>query len=89
MQNLPVKVQNKLGLHTRAAAKLVALASSFESKIQLKYLERTADCKSIMAIILLGAAKGITLELVVSGNDENDAVKAVINLFENRFGEPE
>lgn len=85
----PITIQNKLGLHTRAAAKLVAIASTFESKIQLKYLERIANCKSIMAIILLGATKGITLELTVSGADETEAVNAVVNLFNNKFGEPE
>lgn len=89
MLNQEIAIQNKLGLHTRAAAKVVALASKFESKIVLKYLERTADCKSIMAIILLGAPKGVTLELSVTGNDEAAASDAIKELFNNRFDEPE
>lgn len=82
-----ITVQNKLGLHTRAAAKLVALASKFESHIRLTYLDRKADCKSIMALILLGAGKGVTLELNVTGTDENAACEAIIALFNSRFGE--
>lgn len=89
MLNQEIAIRNKLGLHTRAAAKVVAIASKFESKIILKYLERTADCKSIMAIILLGAPKGVTLELTVTGSDEAAASDAIKALFENRFDEPE
>ncbi len=89
MLNKEIVIRNKLGLHTRAAAKVVATASTFESKIVLKYLERTADCKSIMAIILLGAPKGVTLELSVTGSDEAAASDAIKKLFENRFDEPE
>lgn len=89
MLNQPIAIRNKLGLHTRAAAKVVAIASQFESKIILKYHERSADCKSIMAIILLGAPKGVTLELTVTGNDEADACSAIKALFDNRFDEPE
>lgn len=89
MLNESITVQNKLGLHTRAAAKLVALASQFESKIQLQHNERLADCKSIMAIILLGGSKGTHMNLLITGADELEARDAIINLFENRFGEVE
>ena len=89
MLNQLITITNKLGLHTRAAAKVVSTAGAFESKVVLKYLERTADCKSIMAIILLGAPKGVTLELTVTGSDEIEASKAIEELFNNRFGEPE
>ncbi len=89
MLNQSIAIRNKLGLHTRAAAKVVAVASTFESKIILKYLERTADCKSIMAIILLGAPKGVTLELTVTGTDEVAAGHAIKELFDKRFDEPE
>lgn len=84
-----ITIQNKLGLHTRAAAKLVALANKFESQIELKRNEQTADCKSIMAVILLGATKNMQLELAVSGADEFDARDAVMALFNNKFGEAE
>lgn len=82
-----VTIQNKLGLHTRAAAKLVSLATRFESKIQLHHNERIADCKSIMAIILLGVTKGVTMDLVITGADELEARDAIVTLFNNRFGE--
>jgi phosphocarrier protein len=83
----PVTIQNKLGLHTRAAAKLVSLATRFESKIQLQHNERIADCKSIMAIILLGVTKGVTMDLLITGADELEARDAIVTLFNNRFGE--
>lgn len=82
-----VTIQNKLGLHTRAAAKLVATASKFESKIELIRNDHIADCKSIMSIILLGATKGMTLELVITGADEFDARDAIVNLIIDHFGE--
>jgi len=84
-----VIIQNKLGLHTRAAAKLVTLASKYESKIQLQYNNHLADCKSIMAIILLGVTKGITLNLMITGADELEARDAIVTLFNNRFDEAE
>jgi len=84
-----IMIQNKLGLHTRAAAKLVAVASAFESKTELLHEDRKADCKSIMAVILLGVTKGHTLNLVVTGADELEARDAIVGLINNRFGEAE
>jgi phosphocarrier protein HPr len=83
----PITIQNKLGLHTRAAAKLVATASKFESKIELIRGDHTADCKSIMSLILLGARKGATMDLVVFGGDELEARDAVVKLIDDKFGE--
>jgi len=85
----PITIQNKLGLHTRAAAKLVSLAAQFASKIQLHYNGRVADCKSIMAIILLGLTKGAEAQLIISGEDELEARAAIVNLINDRFGEAE
>lgn len=82
-----VTIKNELGLHTRAAAKLVALAGKFESKIELKRNEQLANCKSIMAIITLGATKGMTLDLLITGSDELEACDAIKDLINNRFGE--
>lgn len=83
----PVIILNKLGLHTRAAAKLVTVASQFESQIQLERNKQTANCKSIMAIILLGATQGTTLNLIISGADERDAKVAILDLIQDYFGE--
>lgn len=84
-----ITIRNKYGLHTRAAAKLVTLAKKFQSKIELIIDKNAADCKSIMALILLGAKKGTTFELVTAGIDEEDASEAVLHLIRGKFGEEE
>lgn len=89
MLNEPILIQNKFGLHTRAAAKLVSIASQFESKIELHYQDQIANCKSIMSLILLGVAKGSTLNLMISGADELEARDAIQQLINGKFGEAE
>jgi phosphocarrier protein HPr len=89
MINQPITIINKLGLHTRAAAKLVATASQFESKIEMVRNDNTINCKSIMGVITLGATQGMTLDLVIAGGDEREARDAIVTLFNNRFGEAE
>ena len=84
-----IKVINILGLHTRAAAKLVALSTQFDSKIEIQKNDQVANCKSIMSLIVLGVTKGTELDLMISGADEQAAKDAVMTLFNNRFGEPE
>jgi len=85
----PLKVKNKLGIHTRAAAKLVTTATKFAAKIQLQHNDKIADCKSIMSVMLLGAAYGASLNLIVDGEDEAAAENAITALFEDFFGEGE
>lgn len=80
-------IQNKLGLHTRAAAKLVDLAKKFASRIELIYNDRIVDCKSIMGVITLGAQKDNQLDIVINGEDETDALIAIEKLINNKFGE--
>jgi phosphocarrier protein len=82
-------IVNKLGLHARAAAKLVKLASSFESDIQVKRQQREVNGKSIMGVMLLAAGKGTEIELIVAGNDEAVAIAELTQLIENGFGEEE
>mgnify|MGYP000249311037 CR=1 FL=1 len=82
-----VIIQNKLGLHTRAAAKLVDTAKRFASRIELTYRDRTVDCKSIMGVITLGAQKDNVLELRIQGEDESDALTAITHLIDGKFGE--
>lgn len=84
-----ITIINKFGLHTRAAAKLVTIAAKYESSIRLQNSDRVADCKSIMALILLGAPKGATLDIIISGADELDAFDAITGLINSRFGEEE
>lgn len=84
-----ITIQNKMGLHTRAAAKLVDTAKKFQSRIELSYRERIVDCKSIMSVITLGAQKDHVLDVMISGDDEKEALQAIINLINDRFGEAE
>lgn len=80
-------IQNKLGLHTRAAAKLVDLAKKFESRIELVYRDRVVDCKSIMGVITLGAQKDNVLDIIITGADEQQALAAITKLINDKFGE--
>ena len=82
-------VINKLGLHARAAAKLVELASGFESRIRIRRDGREADAKSIMKVMMLAASKGKSLEVVAQGDDATEAVEAIERLVARRFGELE
>ncbi len=84
-----LRIQSELGLHARAAAKLVNLTSQFESDIRLSRLnvEEQVDAKSILGILLLAAAKGTELQVMTDGEDEEVAMEAVVQLVNNRFGE--
>ncbi|MGH8491791.1 MAG: HPr family phosphocarrier protein [Moraxellaceae bacterium] len=84
-----IEIINKLGLHARAAAKLVGVTAQFQSKIQLKRGDRTIDAKSIMALLMLGAGKGSSLQLIIDGPDAEAAHAAIVKLINNRFDEAE
>ena len=89
MLNSEITIVNKLGLHARAAAKFVNLASSFESEITLGRNGNTVNGKSIMGVMMLAAAKGTTLELSANGNDEAEALQQLEQLVAQRFDEEE
>jgi phosphocarrier protein len=80
---------NKLGLHARAAAKLVNLAASFEAQLLLRRDEREVNAKSIMGVMMLAASQGITLEIEATGDDAPLAIEQLEALIAARFGEPE
>lgn len=82
-------IVNKLGLHARAATKLVKLASSFESSVQVKRQKREVNGKSIMGVMLLAASKGCEIELIVDGVDETLAMSKLGHLIQSGFGEEE
>jgi len=84
-----ITIINKLGLHARAAAKLVTLASEFESDIQLARGSRQVNAKSIMGVMMLAAGKGTSLELIATGADEEAAMQRLEKLVMDRFGEGE
>ncbi len=82
-----IEIINRLGLHARAAAKLVHTASSFGCDVVLTRDGEEVDAKSILGILQLGAAQGTELDVACDGDDEQDALAAVTDLFANRFGE--
>lgn len=84
-----VQIRNRLGLHARAAAKLVRTASRFDSDVKLSRVggSQEIDGKSILGILLLAASCGTELEFTVRGPDEIEAAEAIETLVRNRFGE--
>lgn len=84
-----ITIINKLGLHARAAAKLVAAASHHSSTVQVFKDGRQADAKSIMAVMMLAASKGSELTFEIEGSDEDRAWEAISTLINNRFDEGE
>lgn len=89
MQQQEIVIINKLGLHARAAAKFVSLASGFECEIALIKDNNTVNGKSIMGIMMLAACMGTTLTMTASGSDEADAIEKLKSLIDNRFDEEE
>ena len=80
---------NRLGLHARAAAKLVSTANRFGSSIRLEREGKGADAKSIMAVMMLAATRGTQITLIAEGSDESQALDALEALIADRFGEEE
>ena len=89
MQNRTVTIVNKLGLHARAAAKFVTLASSFASVIRVARNGQEVNGKSIMGVMMLAASRGSAISLIADGEDEQDAVNRLAELIAQRFGEEE
>ena len=80
---------NKLGLHARASAKFVSLASEFAAEITLKRNSQQINGKSIMGIMMLAAAKGAEIEICADGEDAKKAIESLTELVNDRFGEEE
>ena len=80
-------ILNKLGLHARAAAKVVSTANEFESTIILTKDGKNADARSIMKILMLSASQGSSINVEIDGADQNDAMKSIERLFNNKFDE--
>lgn len=89
MAEITIKIINKLGLHARAAAKFVTLASGFESEIELVRNSNSVNGKSIMGVMMLAASQGTELILRARGGDEDEAIKKIGELINDRFGEDE
>lgn len=82
-----VTIKNRAGIHARPAALLVQTASRFKSKIFIEKDEDRINGKSIMGIITLGASYDTRLKLIAEGDDEGDAVAALVRLFDSKFEE--
>ncbi|MDT0498390.1 HPr family phosphocarrier protein [Algiphilus sp. W345] len=82
-----VEIVNRLGLHARAAAKLVTTASGFEADVRVRKDGREVSGKSIMGVMMLAAARGSRITLVADGEDAGAAVEALVALVADRFGE--
>jgi phosphocarrier protein len=89
MIRLPLVVANKLGLHARAAAKLVRLVCGFSSEVHLSRENQNQyiDARSILGVLMMAASQGTGLIASIEGADETAAGEAIRELFENRFGE--
>jgi phosphocarrier protein len=82
-----VTVVNQLGMHARAAAKFVHVATRYEARVRVAREAREMDGKSIMGILLLAAARGTRITISADGADETAAVEALVALVESGFGE--
>lgn len=87
MTSRTVTVVNQLGMHARAAAKFVHLATRFESRVVVSRQERQMDGKSIMGLLLLAAARGTAVTIMADGIDEQAALEALTELVSGGFGE--
>jgi len=82
------EVVNELGLHARAATKLVQLAARFPCEVEIRRDAQRANAKSVMGVLLLCGAKGVVLDVVARGDRAQEAVDALGGLIADRFGEP-
>jgi len=82
-----IKITNKLGLHARPAALLVKTAGKYKSEITVSKDDMEVNAKSIMGVMMLAAEKGSMLTITASGEDEEDAVSAIVKLIQGKFDE--
>jgi len=81
-----IEILNKFGLHARPAAQLVQIAKQFNSNIIIEKDGEQVNAKSIMGVLMLACAKGQKIKIIANGDDEESALKALINLINDRFG---
>ncbi len=89
MQKRDIEIVNKLGLHARASAKLTQTATRFKCEVNLERNGRRVNAKSIMGVMMLAAGKGTTIQMETEGDDEAEAMVALVALIEDKFGEGE
>ncbi|MHB0968594.1 MAG: HPr family phosphocarrier protein [Thermoanaerobaculia bacterium] len=84
-----IEIKNKLGLHARAAAKLVHAAARFKSNVKVRKGSEEVDAKSILGILLLAAGPGTMITVTANGEDENQALESIESLIDSKFDEVE
>lgn len=84
-----ITVSNRLGLHARAAAKLVQLSGRYAARVSLICRGREVNAQSILGVMMLAAGKGVVVIVRADGADEEGALQAVAELFDRRFDEPD
>jgi phosphocarrier protein len=84
-----VTISNKLGLHARASAKLTKLAGSYPCEVWLARGDRRVNAKSIMGVMMLAAGIGVTVDIETDGEQEQEALDAIVALMNEKFGEGE
>ena len=89
MVSQDILIINRLGLHARAAAQLVRMANEYPCEILIDKAGQASDAKSVMKVLMLGATDGTTLKVSADGEREEEALKAVVDLFAARFNELE
>jgi phosphocarrier protein HPr len=89
MQQQDAQIVNKLGLHARASAKFTQLASQYPCEVWLSRNGRRVNAKSIMGVMMLAAAKGTSINIETDGEQEKEAMTALLALIDNCFGEGE
>ena len=89
MLSQEIKIVNRLGLHARAAAQLVRIASEYPCDIHLDKDGQVSNAKSVMEVLMLGAPVGTSIKVSADGEKEDEALKAIVALFEARFNELE
>ncbi|GJL76567.1 MAG TPA: HPr family phosphocarrier protein [Nitrosomonas sp.] len=89
MQAKEVEIINKLGLHARASAKLTKLASQYKCEVWITGNNRRVNAKSIMGVMTLAASKGTRIQIETTGEQETEAINALVMLIEDYFGEGE
>ena len=87
MTQKTITIENKTGIHARPASIFFQTATKFKSKIQLQAKGKTIDAKSILMIMSMGLVKGTEVTIIADGPDEAEAVKALKDLIESKFGE--
>ena len=89
MARAETEIINKLGLHARASAKLTQLAGKFDCDIWMEKGSRRINAKSIMGVMMLAAGKGSKVVIETTGDDEDEALEAILKLIADKFGEGE